>query len=717
MYRFLLILIIISIFLFICEMGYVLLHIKSKMHGFLFFYLMSCLINNAGYLCEMVSTTMEGAYTATRLLYVGKVFIAFSLFIFVFFFCKVEIKNWVIVSLFLMHNVFLILILTNNFHHLYYSSVSHVYSGLFPHNVYGHGPVYFVFQILQVVYLVIAAVVAIRASKKFSTREEKIQIAFLVGAPSTATIGLVVFMTGVTKGFDTTNIGLCISSVAMMYTLFRYKLVDTEELVKGEILDSFDDGIIALDASNNLAYMNNSTHDIFPDLGEGQELKELLRKFDSCSLLREKIEISDKIFEIHNKRLYQGKIYRGSMYILDDVTELSKHNKELREAKERADRANKAKSDFLSNMSHEIRTPMNAVVGMTEILLRDENLSDSQKFYLDNILNSGKALIEIINDILDFSKIESGKFDIVEDDYEVHKMLSNLEVVFNTRIGDKPVELIYNIDKKLPYMLRGDAVRIRQVVINLMNNAIKFTDKGYVKMHLDVMRVDDEKINLRIIIQDTGIGIKPEDLSALYKSFTQLDAKKNHYKEGTGLGLAISKQLVELMGGTIEVDSEYGVGTTFVVVIPQKIVKEKADVKAIDEEKKEIDLTLLTGKNILIAEDNKVNAEVAKGLLAPLKMNISFAQNGLEAYEKIRAFDYDLVLMDHMMPIMDGVEATKKVRELPGDKYRKIPIIALTANAVSGARDMFFETGMNDFVSKPIDYNEICGVLSKWMPN
>ncbi|MBQ8038773.1 MAG: response regulator [Lachnospiraceae bacterium] len=492
--------------------------------------------------------------------------------------------------------------------------------------------------------------------------------------------------------------------------------------------------------------------------------------------------------------------------------------------KQRAEAANEAKSSFLSTMSHEIRTPMNAIVGMTDILLREQQTPQTRE-YLNNIKSSGNALLSIINDILDFSKIESGKMEIVEDRYEPMSIFHDLSMIFHNRIGDKKVELLYDIDPKMPHKLYGDAQRIRQVVLNLMNNAIKFTDKGFVKLKVEVNTLNMENVELCFKIQDSGQGIKEEDIDKLFGTFAQVDQVRNHQKEGSGLGLAICKQLVELMNGTIGVESTYGEGSTFIFKIPQRIVDARgaANLKTdnarksvvgirIDNEfaKKEaihlaktygvnwIDLKenptkrtdfiiletnkplteaeygeleksggklyvlrnpmketvrirnasvltkplyslnfcqLLNGEElivqtveterynftapeakILLVDDNEMNLKVAKGLLEPFKMQINTAKNGKEAVQMVLANTYHVVFMDHMMPVMDGVEATKAIRKLQGSEYKELPIVALSANATAEAREMFIKEQMSDFVAKPIRMKDITECLLKWLP-
>lgn len=384
-----------------------------------------------------------------------------------------------------------------------------------------------------------------------------------------------------------------------------------------------------------------------------------------------------------------------------------------------AERANKAKSAFLSNMSHEIRTPMNAILGMADVALR-EDVSENVRKCLATIKSSSTGLLAIINDILDFSKVESGKIDIIEENYETLSLLNDVNTMIQARNIEKKLSLSFQTDENIPSNLYGDMVRIKQVMVNLANNAIKYTNAGSVDITVGFERISSEEIRLKYSVTDTGIGIREEDLGKLFKTFSQVDTKKNHHKEGTGLGLAICKQLVDLMDGSIQVESKYGEGSTFSFEIPQKVVKNTPAGKLED--------FVYNGKNgenilfqaptakILLVDDNLINREVAKALFEPMKMQIDEAEDGEQAVLKVKEESYDLILMDHFMPVMDGEEATRRIRRMEGNPNQEIPILALTADAVSGVKDKLLASGMNDFISKPIDLSSAAQKIKRYLP-
>lgn len=518
----------------------------------------------------------------------------------------------------------------------------------------------------------------------------------------------------------------------------------------------------------------------------------------------------------------------------------AKQSEELRLAKIAAEDANRAKSDFLANMSHEIRTPMNAIVGMCELILRENDISNIVRERCVNIQNSGKSLLSIINNILDFSKIESGNMELIEDKFNISSVLEEVINMTVTRKGCKKIEIIVLADPNIPCGLIGDEVCIKQIIINLMTNAVKFTHSGAVTLSVSHI-VQEDSIILKISVEDTGRGITEENLNRLFTSFQQLDTRKNRSIEGTGLGLAISKRLLTQMGGTINVSSVYGQGSVFSFEIPLKIsdarpfisvnepeklyaavfidfekiensvVKKQyttlmneissllgvkmvhtvslSELKTTISERKithcfigkeeyienkdyfdkislELNVSLIQDitdsiqlpasikciykpfyvmsvalalnneadnynkierlsssvsftapkARVLIVDDAEINLKVASGLMQPYNMELITADSGPSAINKIRFQNIDLVFMDHMMPEMDGVETTRIIRSMNGEYYKKLPIIALTANAVNGAREMFKESDFNDFIAKPIELLALDRVLKKWIP-
>ncbi|MDR3171834.1 MAG: response regulator [Treponema sp.] len=394
----------------------------------------------------------------------------------------------------------------------------------------------------------------------------------------------------------------------------------------------------------------------------------------------------------------------------EQMRETDERNRELEVQTRAAQVASQSKSKFLASMSHEIRTPMNAIIGMSEIM-RTDNLDETQRRFLGDIKKMSRSLLQIINDILDISKIEAGKLTLVPVHFNMMEWYDHICSLSRFIAEAKDLEWRQSFSLSVPPVIYGDDVRMRQVVINLINNAVKYTKAGYVDFEVG-RAIKQDRDYLIFRIQDTGIGIQEKDFPKLFGTFQQLDGESNRGIQGTGLGLAITKNLVTMMQGTIEFDSNYGIGSVFTVYLPLI----EGDSKQV--EKKDADSKVWASDELecLVVDDNQINLTVALAFLALHHINADTAVSGKEALQKVQEKRYDLVFMDHMMPEMDGIETVRRIRLLDDEWLKTMPIIALSANALSGAQERFLAAGMNDFIAKPIDAEELNRKLAIWLP-
>ncbi len=674
-------------------------------------------VNGLGYYYELTAKSLEVALVGIKLEYIGTAFLIPITFLFVAGCCNYEIsirfKILILIIALLIHglsasvgqNILL-------YKEYYFDAQCEI-----PHIVIKKAPLYYAVIAYNWTMMLCQIGMALKYYLKYRSKDG-LGIVYACLAYFIPIITVPIGLSGALEGYDPVPISQQMTAWWMFLMITRFRIFDSVQNAKETIIDNITEGFFVVDLNKKLLFVNGVAEELFPEINKKETQDAIIERLISQN--KETITIADKRIAIKVSPFYDRHMLKGYTIWLSDKTDEYAYTQKLIELKEQAEQANKAKSVFLANMSHEIRTPMNAILGMSEIMLRGE-LPDKVRENTLSIQGAGKSLLGIINDILDFSKIETGKMELVNINYKVASIVHNIVSLMGVRVKEKNLDFIVEVDEEIPAELCGDEMRIQQVMINLLGNAVKFTEKGYIKLRIWHQK-SDEKTLLYVDVEDTGSGIKKENLPGLFNSYERVDLIKNRGIEGTGLGLPICKSLVEAMGGKITIESTYGVGSIFSFFVVQKTVNPEP-IGAWDK----VVITKHTDKirpqfhapdtRILVVDDTKINLKVAVGLLKTLQVVADTAESGRECIEKIQKQEYDMIFMDHMMPEMDGIETTRHIRNMKGDYYKNVPIIALTANAVNGAKEMFLEEGFQDFVSKPIDMEQLCNCIKKYAKN
>ena len=698
----------------------------AKEQKLLIIIMCGALIQNVGYLLELVAPSLDAAMTAVIVENVGYSFVPLCYCWFIYIYCYIDPPKTLLrllgaVNFVAMFSAFF------NWYGLVYREVRWVTEpDGFYHISITYGPLYVVFLFSRILIPYTLCIYTLgKAIHERSDRQVNHQYWMILGISSLPMIVLLLYVLKIVTVFDLTPVTLAISVAMVVIMIWGRRNYDFRHLAAEKVLESLGDGVIALDEQNRLVSYNRAAAEIFTRLpahkpGENIHVVEDFREEILNEDIPQSFSINGQHYESHSKHIIDenGRI-QGSVILILDMTDIRAYIDEIKRVRHQAEKASIAKSEFLANMSHEIRTPMNAIIGLNDIIM--EECEDTEIYgHAKDVQSAAKNLLAIINDILDLSKVEAGKMELVYVNYYIKTVADEIISMMDMAASQKGLILKYEYDETIPCRYNGDEGRIKQILINILSNAVKFTAKGYVRVYITGKpgKNDDEEL-ITFHVEDTGCGIREEDLGKIFEDFRQVDSKRNRSAEGTGLGLAIVKHLVELMKGNIDVDSTYGQGTTVTITIPQKII-DRCPIGEMPElpqaEEKVTDFFTAPGVKVLIVDDNVINRKVARSFLKNYGFDLNEAESGAEAIELVRAERFDIIFMDHMMPEMDGIEAAEIIRRDCGENGTAPVMVALTANAMEGMREHFLSCGFQDFIAKPLDRKEMNQLLLRWVP-
>ena len=689
----------------------------------LIYFMIAELAHNAAYTLELMAKTQDAALLALKIEYLCASIFAILYMMFIRYYCGLREMKVFERTLLIGAMVTVILVWTSPMHDFYYKSIGFEKGKYAYHLVLEYGPGFYIYALVSVAipWLVVSWSL-ITSYIREQDKNKKKNYSLIIAGSVFEFITFIAYVLGFFKGYDPTPITMSYILSIMVIFIWNRKDYDLTRAAANNILNNLNDCVITLDQNLNILNFNTSAKNIFPNIETHHPIGDVT-EFPASILFDDSnndFMLNDKHYECHINKLrdVDGDI-RGYTLVLNDVTETFEQVKNLNLMREKAEVANKAKTAFLANMSHEIRTPMNAVVGLSELIIEESRGRKMYDFACD-IKSAALNLLSIINDILDISKVEAGKMELVYNEYYMQIFVQDVVSLVKVAASQKGLLMKVDLSEDIPSQLYGDEGRIRQILVNLLNNAIKFTKKGDVSFSISGKYVDDENYELKFIVEDTGIGIKKEDLENIYDAFRQVDMNINRKNEGTGLGLAITKSLVQLMNGEIIAESEYGKGTKFTVIIKQKVVN-KATIKEAPITREALQKTdkrmfICNNYNILVVDDNIINRKIVVKMLEEYGFNLGEADSGKLAIEMAENKKYDMILMDHMMPEMDGVEATRIIRR-ESSLNKEAIIVALTANAIEGAKEMYLTNGFQDFLAKPFERIQLHDMMNNWIPD
>ncbi len=716
---------------------------KNGIHSYLFLACTASFVSNIGYLFELLAGSEEAYITALKLSYMGRVWIVFAFFLFASKICNIRIPKGVIAALLLVHVGIYISVLAVGSSNLYYADYRFVASSDFSKFYHTDGTIHDLFMAMNAVLSFLAFYWVWREYRREKTRSfgrRLLMVLLAYGVQIVFFILQTVNVFSASEYYDLTMPGALFGTVFMLIGILGFDLLGTREIAKDFAIDSISEGIIAVDNNGRVRYYNEPAALIYPQFdafysrkraGERKpvdsEADDGLTPYDIVDSVRKAVRegstltAGGRIYSPEeNELFYSGESY-GKLYTLVDETERYRYMEELEEQRQLAESANEAKSAFLANMSHDIRTPINAVLGMNEMILRE--CEEPQILdYSEKIGTAGSTLLGLINDILDLSKIEAGKMEILPAEYDLFGALRDICNMIALRAEEKGLDLRTEVDSRLPRKLVGDELRLKQVITNILTNAVKYTEKGTVTFAAGFEERGEGCIALKVSVSDTGAGIREEDLPKLFTEFDRIEEAQHSHIEGTGLGLSIVQKLLSLMGSRLEVESEYGRGSRFYFTVEQQVADaepigdfEKSMARVTVERKKYRASFTAPDAEILVVDDTPMNLEVFRNLLKKTLVKIDTASSGDECLALCEKKKYDLIFLDQMMPGKDGIETLHELRD-SGNANTETKVICLTANAVSGAREKFLAAGYDDYLAKPVEPAKLEEMLTSELP-
>ncbi len=713
---------VISIFLILYSLIVMFRGESTYSQKLLIFVMIAELVQNAGYLLEIFADNMEAAFLAVKIEYLGATVIVIFYMMFIRHYCGYRENRLYERTLLVVAFIIVLLVWTSPSHELFYSSVEFVQTGMHPHLVLKYSVIYMLYVGFSILTpWCIISYTLVKSYLKEKEEKRKKNLLFVILGTAFSFVIFLLYLMGFFNGYDPNPTAMALMLSLMVILVWNRKDYDLTKAASNTVLNALEECVITLDQSYKVLSFNLSAARIFPDIKNyiyiGDVDRFPLQVFEKKE--KDSFVINDRCYEGHVSELKDiDKDVRGYTILITDVTETYNQIASINQMREKAEAANKAKTAFLANMSHEIRTPMNAVVGLSELII-EESRGRKMYDYACDIKSAALNLLSIINDILDLSKVEAGKMVLADEDYYTQILIQDTVNLVKVAAAQKGLKMKLDMSDELPHILHGDEGRIRQILINLLNNAIKFTKYGYVRLAVSGIYTEYGKYELKFVVEDTGIGIREEDFKHIYESFQQLDMNINRKNEGTGLGLAITKSFVNLMNGSIEVESEYGKGTRFIVKIIQDVISNKTikdePVTRESLQKTDMRMFICEGYKVLAVDDNIVNRKIVVAMMKEYGFDVDESDSGKRAIELAKEKSYDMILMDHMMPEMDGVETTRIIREQCPLNDSAI-IVALTANAIAGAREMYLSNGFKDFLAKPFERVQLHEMLNKWIP-